>query len=137
MNELNPSLVNTVSNFLKGKRLEVFQSCVAIINDSLAQGGWTLRGSVKSVKGFSQGLMGSTPYLEYKNLRTFNKENSEMEETSESIFRDKLSDFCRTLGGSPRRNFELYEIEALYNALLEEVDRSGKSFNIKFVFSAS
>lgn len=130
MNELDPILVKIISDFLKGNKLKFFTSCVDIINESLALGGWTLRGSVKSVKGFSQGLM--SVYLEYTNFKTFNPETSEMDDTPESIFRDKLSNFCRSLGGCNRSGYELNEIDALYNALLEETDRNGKAFKVKF-----
>jgi hypothetical protein len=56
MKQLDPQLVATVCAALKGKRLEKLQASIAILNESLALGGWTPRGSVKAPAGFSPGL---------------------------------------------------------------------------------
>jgi hypothetical protein len=56
MDKLNPALVATVSAFLNGNRREKFLASVKVLNDSLAQGGWITRGSVKAQSGFYQGL---------------------------------------------------------------------------------
>jgi hypothetical protein len=53
MQQLNATLVVTVSAALKGKRLEKFQASIEIIHASLAQGGWTPRGSVKAQAGLT------------------------------------------------------------------------------------
>jgi hypothetical protein len=55
MNPLNPQLVAVVSSRLKGKKLENFLASVAVINDSIAQGGWVSRGRAKGDSGFYQG----------------------------------------------------------------------------------
>jgi hypothetical protein len=57
MEQLNSNLVQTVASFMKGKRLEKFNASVTILNESLAQGAWTKRGSVKSSGGVYQGLL--------------------------------------------------------------------------------
>ncbi len=56
MKQLNPALVETVRQVLKGARLAKFEASVAIINESLAQECWVLRGAVKARSGFYQGL---------------------------------------------------------------------------------
>jgi hypothetical protein len=55
MKQLNATLVATVTAALKGKgkRLEKFQASIEIIHASLAQGGWTPRGSVKAQAGLT------------------------------------------------------------------------------------
>lgn len=54
---LTPELIETVRSGLKGKKLEKFNESIAILQESLAQNGWTLRGSIKSQPGFSQGIV--------------------------------------------------------------------------------
>lgn len=56
MNTLSQQLVDTVSSALKGNRRQKFLDSVKVINDSLSQGGWIKRGSVKAESGFYQGL---------------------------------------------------------------------------------
>ena len=56
MKQITPNLVATVRTALKGKKLEKFDASIAILNESLAQGGWTTRGSVKVNSGFYQGI---------------------------------------------------------------------------------
>jgi hypothetical protein len=55
---LNPKLVSIVQSAMSGARLAKFNASVAILNESLAQGAWTPRGSVKASSGFYQGLAG-------------------------------------------------------------------------------
>jgi len=54
--KLNEKLVETVAKALKGARLTKFLDSIKIINDSLEQGGWVSRGSVKANSGFHQGI---------------------------------------------------------------------------------
>lgn len=51
--KLNEKLVETVAKALKGARLTKFLDSIKVINDSLEQGGWVSRGSVKANSGFS------------------------------------------------------------------------------------
>lgn len=62
--QLNPELIAIVQKYMKGKKLEKFNESVNVINDSLAQGGWVSRGSVKANSGFYQGcgISWDTPY---------------------------------------------------------------------------
>lgn len=55
--KLNEKLVETVAKALKGARLTKFLDSIKIINDSLEQGGWVSRGSVKADSGFYQGIV--------------------------------------------------------------------------------
>lgn len=131
MKELSPELVRVVSEALKGKKLEIFQSCVAIINESLALGGWTKRGSVKSIKGFSQGIINHLN-LNYESLRKYNPTTGEMENTPESITLDKAKGLSRSLcSGVPASGFTLEEVEFIYNHINEkEVSSSGEKLKI-------
>lgn len=54
--QLDPEHVATLVATLKGKRLEHFQRSVALINESLAAGGWVGRAAQQSSKGFGQGF---------------------------------------------------------------------------------
>jgi hypothetical protein len=56
MKALNPALVRTVTYSMAGARRAKFEASIKILNDSLAQGGWVTRGSVKAQSGFYQGL---------------------------------------------------------------------------------
>lgn len=58
MESLSPALVHEVRCSLRGARQAKFDASVKAINDSLAQGGWIPRGSVKANAGFYQGLAG-------------------------------------------------------------------------------
>lgn len=53
---LDAKNIEIVQAFLKGARLAKFNASVAIIQESLAQGSWITRGSIKSQSGFYQGL---------------------------------------------------------------------------------
>lgn len=55
MKGLSPESVAIVQQFMKGVRLKKFNESVAVLNESLAQGAWTKRGSVKAQSGFYQG----------------------------------------------------------------------------------
>lgn len=57
---LTPSLVSTVRSSLRGARLAKFDASIQVLNDSLAQGAWIPRGSVKADSGFYQGLASGT-----------------------------------------------------------------------------
>jgi len=60
MERLDPTLVTEVAEFFKGKRRELFLASVAIINDSLTLGAWSIsRGSIKADMGFNRGLSSS------------------------------------------------------------------------------
>jgi len=54
--KLNENLVATVAKVLKGAKLAKFLDSIKVINDSLEQGGWVSRGSVKAESGFYQGI---------------------------------------------------------------------------------
>ncbi len=56
MKTLSQNLVDTVRTALKGAKLAKFDASIAILNESLAQGAWTPRGSVKAPGGFYQGI---------------------------------------------------------------------------------
>lgn len=53
---LTPELIETVRSGLKGKKLEKFNESIAILQESLAQDGWTPRGSIKAQSGLYQGV---------------------------------------------------------------------------------
>lgn len=57
MEQLNTENVATVSNFLKGKRLEKFTASVEMLNASIKAEGWLPRGYQKATSGFYQGLI--------------------------------------------------------------------------------
>jgi hypothetical protein len=59
MKKLDSKLVGEVTYYMQGNRRQKFLDSVRILNESLAQGGWTTRGSVKSKSGFYQGLTSS------------------------------------------------------------------------------
>lgn len=133
MKELNPTLVKTIEEALKGKRLETFQNCVAIINESLALGGWTLRGSIKSVKGFSQGLVSHLGYNR-ENFGDYTKDGRV--ETEESIKQDNASKLARCLEGSSGTSslhwgIRLESVESAFNTLNGSFTRQGKEIKIK------
>lgn len=54
--KLTQAHVDTVAAYMTGKRREKFLASVAILNESLALGGWIKRGKVKATSGFYQGL---------------------------------------------------------------------------------
>lgn len=56
MKQLNEKLVAIIAAVLKGAKLKKFLESVKVLNDSLAQGGWIPRGSVKADSGFYQGI---------------------------------------------------------------------------------
>ena len=56
MKQLNEKLVAIVAATLKGVKLKKFLDSVQVLNDSIAQGGWVPRGSVKADSGFYQGI---------------------------------------------------------------------------------
>lgn len=56
MKTLDATLVAAIASHLNGARLKKFQASVEILNTSLAQGGWVIRGSIKAQSGFYQGL---------------------------------------------------------------------------------
>ena len=74
MKTLDQKLIDICASLMKGKRLEHFLRCTAIINESLADGQWISRGKVKAQKGFSQGLITNTGFSKksfpYKENRT-------------------------------------------------------------------
>lgn len=61
---LNQNNVELVRSYLKGKKLEKFNESVTVIEESMAQGRWTPRGSVKYSSGFCQGLCTPKPESE-------------------------------------------------------------------------
>lgn len=63
MKSLTPALVATVRAALKGAKLAKFDASIAILNESIAQGGWTSRGAIKSNSGFYQGLV---PHMNFQ-----------------------------------------------------------------------
>lgn len=69
MKQLTPMLVTEIAAHLTGKRRQKFLDSVNVINVSLAQEGWTPRGSSKAHSGFGQGLAtlkGPTPRDEFE-----------------------------------------------------------------------
>lgn len=56
MRRLTSSLVNEVRHHLTGARRAKFDASVQVLDDSLAQGAWVTRGSIKADSGFYQGL---------------------------------------------------------------------------------
>lgn len=56
MKSLNQANIDLVRTALKGARLVKFDASIAILKESIAQGAWVLRGSVKASSGFYQGL---------------------------------------------------------------------------------
>lgn len=71
MKQLTPSLVATVRTALKGKKLEKFDASIKILNDSLAQGSWVLRGSVKAKSGFYAGISNVDVDRHYEDSLTY------------------------------------------------------------------
>jgi len=63
MKNLSENLVNVMRSFLKGAKLAKFNASVDIINQSLAQGAWISRGSVKAGAGFGNGI---TAHINFK-----------------------------------------------------------------------
>lgn len=56
MKPLTQSLIDTVRTALKGAKLAKFDASIAVLQESIAQGGWILRGRVKANSGFYQGI---------------------------------------------------------------------------------
>jgi len=65
---LTPALVETVAASMKGKRLEKLLASVAVINESLALGGWIKLGKVKATSGFYQGLSTARLHTDHHGL---------------------------------------------------------------------
>jgi len=58
MDQIDPTLVTAVTSKLKlGKRRDGILASIAVLNASLAQGGWTPRGAQSAQKGFTNGLL--------------------------------------------------------------------------------
>lgn len=57
MDQIDPTLVTAVTSKLKlGKRRDGILASIAVLNASLARGGWTPRGAQAAGKGFTNGL---------------------------------------------------------------------------------
>jgi hypothetical protein len=56
MKHLNHNLVEKIRKVFKGARLAKFNDSITVINQSLEQGSWVKRGSVKGQSGFYQGV---------------------------------------------------------------------------------
>jgi hypothetical protein len=73
MNKLNKNDVETVSSRMSGARRTKFLASVMVVNDSVQQGEWIPRGSVKATSGFYQGLYSKVdrdlPHALYMTLR--------------------------------------------------------------------
>jgi hypothetical protein len=58
VDQIDPTLVTAVTSKLKlGKRRDGILASIAVLNASLAQGGWTSRGAQSAGKGFTNGLV--------------------------------------------------------------------------------
>jgi hypothetical protein len=66
MKSLNQELVNKIISVLKGAKLKKFKGSVDVLNESLEQGSWIKRGSVKAQSGFYQGILKIPHRIEYK-----------------------------------------------------------------------
>lgn len=135
MKELNPKLIKIISEAISGKRLEHFINCVNIINESLALGGWTSRGSVKSQKGFSQGI---TNYIGFDRSTYGDYVDGERVETEESRRQGIACNLARALSGSSGSSkseglfkFALKDVEEAYEVLNGSYTRQGKEIKLK------
>lgn len=89
MKSMNAKLVSIIQGTMKGARLAKFNASVAILNESLAQGGWKSRGSVKANSGFYQGLLG---YVRFN--QDYKSKNKKAQEGASSLM------FCLSWGKS-------------------------------------
>jgi len=60
--KLNEKLVTVIRNFLSGSRLAKFNESIKVLNESIADGQWIKRGSVKAESGFYQGVQSRIGY---------------------------------------------------------------------------
>jgi hypothetical protein len=67
---LDPKLIEIVRSALKGAKLTKFDASIVVIRESLAQGSWVPRGSVKAQSGFYQGIARSGYHRDYSREET-------------------------------------------------------------------
>lgn len=67
--KLNENLIHIIKESLKGNKLKKFLSSIEVLKESIEQGAWIPRGSIKANSGFYQGFL-KTPYnLEHPELK--------------------------------------------------------------------
>ena len=117
MKKLTSELVNVVRAALSGARLAKFDASVEVINTSLAQGGWTPRGSVKASSGFYQGLV---KYIHFD--RSYNLSDKE------DKAQDAASSLRSTLNFGSRME---HDVKLGIKTLRSSNDREGKPLKLK------
>jgi hypothetical protein len=104
---------------MSGARLAKFNASVAILNESLAQGAWTPRGSVKASSGFYQGLAG---YLRLK----------EAHFTAKDKHRDDMNALTMALSYGSARYGKASNLDKVIPVMRERViGRKGQSIEYK------
>lgn len=119
MLNLTPELVAIVQSYLKGKKLEKFNASVQILNESLAQGGWTSRGSIKVGAGFN-GIC--SYHLRYEHTPEHGEDFSLMMSLNHGSRPRPTGDAVQRLIQSDKLNAKKTPVELInaYIALLDE-----------------
>lgn len=110
MDQIDPTLVTAVTSKLKlGKRRDGILASIAVLNVSLAQGGWTPRGAQSAGKGFTNGLVsvGRLPHED-----SYGGQYYEPAHALSSALRFGSANYGLTVE-STREYLDLYEVRAL------------------------
>jgi hypothetical protein len=110
MDQIDPTLVTAVTSKLKlGKRRDGILASIAVLNASLAQGGWTPRGAQSAQKGFTNGLL-QVGRLPHEN--SYGGEYYEASHALSFVLRFGSANYGLTVE-STRVYLALYEVRAL------------------------
>lgn len=103
MKPLTQSLIDTVSASLKGAKLAKLQASIAVLQESIAQGGWVSRGSAKARSGFYQGFIKTRYEQQY-----WSKTGVERSKEQELIDREASDlEFCLNYGHAFTGDFKV------------------------------
>lgn len=117
MKKLNQKNIEIITNFMKGNKLKKFQGSIDVLNESLEQGSWIKRGSVKANSGFYAGLMSIPSSLEYEGY-----------EIGTDLWHE-MNAFERCLNYGSLSNKDFDTIKCL--ELLKNSTARGKEFKVK------
>jgi hypothetical protein len=81
--KIDPRALAVILGFLNGARLKKFSDSIEVLQDSLQQGAWIKRGSVKASSGFYQGLV---PKLEFSQDFTARGKEAVLQEEASSLY---------------------------------------------------